>query len=100
MIACDYECPHHGRFEILEDVEARDDRPCPQCDCDSPYCFPAPSIKPNYASTTTGRSEKPAGFLSTSEIADGRMTVNEYKAEKAKRRKEFVRKSVRDKLGL
>jgi len=99
MIACDYECPHHGRFEILEDREAAIDRDCPTCGQPSPYCFPAPAVTAKLAEATQGRSSKPAGFLSTSEIADGRMSVGGYKAEISKRRKERIRRHVRSKLG-
>jgi hypothetical protein len=99
MIACDYECAHHGRFEIFEEREAAIERDCPECGQASPFCYPGPSIKQNYASATTGKADElPAGFVSTSEIADGRMSVREYKAARAAKRREQLRAAVRAKI--
>lgn len=97
MILVEYECPHHERFEYLESHEAQDSRPCPVCEADSSYVISAPAIKPNYASVTTGKSERPAGFLSTSAIADG-MSTSDYKAEISKRRKERLRSHIKERL--
>lgn len=97
MILAEYECTDHGRFEVIEDHEAQDTRPCPECGNASAWCFPAPSIKPNYASVTQGKRERPAGFLSTEAIADG-MSTSEYKAKLGERRKERIRAHVRSKI--
>lgn len=98
MIIVEYECPHCGRFEYLEAVAADDERECITCGTLSPFVMSAPSIKPSYASVTQGKSERPAGFLSTERLADG-MKLSEFKAERAKRRKERIRRHVRSKIG-
>ena len=99
MIMVEYECPHHGRFDYLEDIEAQDDRPCPECENASPYVISAPSVKPNYGSVTQGKgdTERPKDFVSTSALADG-MSVNEYKERLSKARKERIRQHVRSKI--
>lgn len=100
MIVAEYYCPHHERFEVLESVEAQDERDCPECGTPSPYCISAPSIKPNYASVTQGKgsTERPPGFVSTEAIADG-MKTSDYREALAKQRKDRVRAHVRGKLG-
>lgn len=98
MIACDYECAHHGRFEIFEEREPYEERDCPECGQPSPFCFPAPVVTSKIANISTGRSEPPPGYLSTSALADG-MSTSDFKAELAKRRKERIRRHVRSKIG-
>ena len=100
MIVAEYSCPHHDRFEVIEDHEAQDHRPCPVCGTDAPWCISAPAIKPNYASTTqgTGSTERPPGFMSTSALADG-MKRSEWREASAKRRKARIRKIVKERLG-
>lgn len=99
-IVCEYDCPHHGRFEHIEEHEPQDDRPCPECGADSPYVLSAVSVRPSYASVTTGRdsSERPPGFISTSALADG-MKPSEYRERLAEQRRERIRQHVRSKLG-
>lgn len=99
MIMCEYECPHHGRFEYIEPIEAQDNRECPTCGNDAPYVISAPAIKPNYGSVTQGKgdSERPPGFVSTAALADG-MSTNEYKERVAAARKEKIRQHVRSKI--
>jgi hypothetical protein len=100
VIVAEYWCPHHERFEVIEEHEPRDSRPCPTCEAESLYCISAPAIKGSYASTTTtgtSTSERPPGFLSTSAIADG-MPTSEYKAALSTRRKERIRAHVRSKI--
>ena len=99
MILVEYECAHCGVFEFLEERAALDERDCPTCTAPSHWVMSAPKIKPNYASTTTtGKTQKPEGYLSTEAIADG-MSVTAFKAERDKRRKERIRKIVRSKIG-
>ena len=98
MIVAEYWCPHHERFEVIEPHEAQDSRDCPECGTDAPYVISAPSIRAPGTTVTTGKSERPAGFLSTSEIADG-MSTSDYKAAIGKRRKERLRQYVRSKIG-
>lgn len=99
MILVEYCCPHHGRFEWLEQHEAHDSRACEICGTDSPWAISAPAIKPNTTSVTTGTgsTERPDGFMSTSALADG-MTRAEWKAEQSKHRKERLREHVRSKI--
>jgi hypothetical protein len=100
MIVAEYWCPHHERFEVLEEREAHDSRPCPTCETDSPWCMSAPAIKPSYAGVSTtgsGSSERPPGFISTSALADG-MKHSEYREAISKRRKERIRAHVRSKI--
>jgi len=99
-IVVEYDCPHHGRFEVIEDHEPQDDRPCPDCECDSPYVLSAPSIRTPLASVTSGKgsSERPPGFISTSALADG-MKQSEYRERVAQQRRERIRQHVRSKLG-
>lgn len=99
MILVEYDCPHCGRFEYLEEYEPHDERDCITCGSLSQFVISATAIKPNYASATTGKdtSERPPGFVSTSAIADG-MKPSEYRAKLAEQRKEKIRKHVRSKL--
>lgn len=99
MILVEYECPHCGRFEYLEQYEPHDERDCTTCGTLSPFVISAAAIKPSYASATQGKgsSERPPGFVSTEALADG-MKQSEYRAKLAERRKEKIRAHVRSKL--
>lgn len=107
-ITADYECPVHGRFEVLTERDANGDPPdavpCPSetedanfpyeyddgdaaeliCGMPSPWRISAPGIKrdsvPCYAAVKGGDTERRPGMLDTRPLAEG-MSRKEWKTK-------------------
>lgn len=84
LIAVEYLCEEHGRFESIEERPPPDDKPCPTCFGPAPWCISAPLGTVKRASATQGRYEPPpVGYLDTRALGDG-MPLDEWRDERAK----------------
>ena len=95
-MTADYECPKHGRFELLVERDANGDPPselwCPviaeaainHCGRSAPWRISAPSLKrdsvPCFAAVRGGDTERRPGMLDTRPLAEG-MPMSEWKAK-------------------
>ncbi len=97
LMAAEYECPHHGRFEVTVERDANGDPPavvaCPilRCDRMSPWRISAPQLKrlsvPCFAEVRGGDTERRPGMLDTRPLAEG-MSTKDWKAAQAAARQE------------
>lgn len=95
----EYECPDHGRFEATVDRtpagDAPDEIPCPvlepegwACERPSPWRISAPISRVKMGDVVTGKDSGPAHgdrhLMNTRPLADGTMTMTEFKAHRAR----------------
>lgn len=104
LIAADYLCPEHGRFDSLEERDATGlppaERPCVVCGAPSSKVFPLASYKPQRGAVKQGKEEPRDSklIMDTRPLADG-MPYDEWKAGRDKmfediryrKNKEFLR---------
>lgn len=108
LIAYEFECPEHGRFEALVPrADDPDEWPCPYPECcddhtcgrPSPWRISAPLFKPQYGAVKRGKSdERPPWALNTEALADG-MSPSEWNANQNKIDRDARRKQNRERLG-
>ena len=89
LIAADYLCPEHGRFDSLEvrgeGGLAPAERPCEICGAPSSRAMSAPLFKPQRGAVSQGK-EAPRDsplIMDTKPLADG-MPYHEWKAKRDK----------------
>lgn len=104
-ILVEYRCPDCGVFESLEERPPPDDQFCPTCDQPSPWTISAPHPKVLSAATfATVRggdmTERPPGMLDTRDLADGKLTMTQWKAkqrdaQRERRHQALVKKGIK-----
>ena len=89
----DYRCSECGVFEALVDRPAPDDHECPECGELAPWTISAPMPRVLSAATFAtirggDMTDRPPGMLDTRPLADGKMTMTQWKAAQREQQRE------------
>jgi hypothetical protein len=85
LIASEFLCDSHGRFDALVDRDAPDWHPCPRCSAPSIWVISAPMGRVRIAEVMRGGVDKPDSpmFLDTRKLGEGQ-PYEEFRAERDK----------------
>lgn len=102
LVANDYLCDEHGRFDALVDRAENPDRfPCPDCGELAPWVISAPMGRVNRIEVLRGQSDTVKthpGMLDTQPLAEG-VPYGQWKKDQLKKQAESRRKEIKAKLG-
>ncbi len=104
-IVAEYRCAECGVFEVTVNRPAPDDYEC-ECGVSAPWCMSAPKPKvlsvPCYATVRGGDTERRPGMLDTRDLAEGKLTMTQWKAkqreaQRTRRHKMLIDKGITSK---